>query len=70
MLVVDYQILASYSVVRTRADVAKIAGGFLFAIGVVGVVMLLMIATRIRVKAELAYLLNLQRQLEEKDAAI
>jgi hypothetical protein len=70
VLVVDYQILASYSVVRTRADVAKIAGGFLFAIGVVGVVMLLMIATRIRVKAELAYLLNLQRQLEEKDAAI
>jgi hypothetical protein len=70
VLVVDYQILASYSVVRTRADVAKIAGGFLLAIGVVGVVMLLMIATRIRVKAELAYLLNLQRQLEEKDAAI
>ena len=70
VLVVDYQILASYNVVRTRADVAKIAGGFLFAIGIVGVVMLLMIATRIRVKAELAYLLNLQHQLEEKDAAI
>jgi len=65
---VDYQILASYSVVRTRADVAKIASGFLLAIGVVGVVMLMVIATRIRVKAELAYLLNLQRQLEEKDA--
>ena len=68
VLVVDYQILASYSVVRTRADVAKIASGFLLAIGVVGVVMLMVIATRIRVKAELAYLLNLQRQLEEKDA--
>jgi len=65
VLVVDYQILASYGVVRTREDIAKIAGGFLFAVGVVGVVLLLMVATRQRVKAELAYLLNLQRQLED-----
>jgi len=34
-------------------------------VGVVAVVLLLMAATRKKVKAELAYLLNLQRQLEE-----
>jgi hypothetical protein len=65
VLVVDYQILASYGVLRTTGDLKKVAAGFLFAIGVVGVVMLLMLATRKKVKQELDYLLNLQRQLEE-----
>jgi hypothetical protein len=62
---VDYQILASMGVIRTPEDVAKIVSGFLFAVGVVAVVMLLMLAKRKRVKNELAYLLNLQRQLAE-----
>lgn len=65
VLIVDYQILASKGVIRTPEDVAKIVSGFLFAVGVVTVVMLLMLAKRKRVKNELAYLLNLQRQLEE-----
>jgi len=65
VLIVDYQILASMGVIRTPEDVAKIVSGFLFAVGVVTVVMLLMLSKRKRVKNELAYLLNLQRQLEE-----
>jgi uncharacterized membrane protein (DUF485 family) len=64
VVVVDYQILASYGVIRTSEDVAKIAFGYLFAVGVVAVVMLLTLAKRKKVKDELAYLLNLQRQLE------
>ena len=69
VLIVVYQILASSGAIKTTEDVAKIVYGFLFAVGVVTVVLLLMVATRKKVKDELAYLLNLQRQLgfrEEK----
>ena len=66
VLIVDYQILANYGVIRTAEDVAKIVAGFLFAIGVVGVVMLLMVSKRKKVKDELAYLLELQRAIEKK----
>lgn len=59
------KLLALQTVKKFEKSILFIRRELLLAAGVVGVVLLLMAATRQKVKAELAYLLNLQRQLED-----
>jgi len=65
VLVVNYQMLAGYGAFRTFADYLIAAGAYLFAAFVVAIVMFLMTGRRKKTKAELDYLLNLQRQMGE-----
>jgi ABC-type multidrug transport system permease subunit len=61
---VNYLIIASYSVLKTPRDYAYMFGGFAYAAAVVGVVAWLMSKKGKKVQAELAYLMNLERQLK------
>ena len=65
VLVVNYQMLAGYGAFRTFEDYLAAAGAYLFAAFVVAIVMFLMTGRRKKTKAELDYLLNLQRQMGE-----
>lgn len=65
VLVALYQVLADSGALRTARDYAIMAGSFLYAAGIVGIVLLLMRAKRKKVQAELAYLLDLQRKLTD-----
>ena len=64
VMVVDYQILASAGALRTRADFMYMAVAFLFAMAVVFFVMLAQAGKRKKTEAELDYLLDLQRKLQ------
>jgi hypothetical protein len=63
VMVVDYQILASAGVLRTRADYMTVAGAFLFTMAITFCVMLIQAGKRKKAAAELEYLLDLQRKL-------
>jgi hypothetical protein len=65
VLVALYQVLADSGALRIARDYAIMAGSFLYAAGIVGIVLWLMRAKRKKVEAELAYLLDLQRKLTD-----
>ena len=66
VLIVVYQILASSGALRTTRDYWITAAAFLYAIVIVSVVLLLQAVKRKTTEKELAYLLNLQRQLQDR----
>jgi hypothetical protein len=63
VMVAVFQVLASYDAIQTTRDYVFVAGSFAYSTAVVGVVAAGMVKKRRKVRAELDYLLNLQRQL-------
>jgi hypothetical protein len=66
VMVALYQLLASGGALRTTEDYLAMVGSFLFATAVVLVVLKLSSGKRRKTEEELAYLLNLQRQLKDR----
>jgi membrane-associated HD superfamily phosphohydrolase len=60
---VDYAIVASYNVLKTRRDYLIMLGGFAYAAAIVGLVSRFMFNKGKKTQAELAYLMNLQKSL-------
>jgi hypothetical protein len=66
VMIVLYQVLASAGALRTTEDYLTMVGSFLFAAAIVAVVLLRQSGKRKKTEEELAYLLNLQRQLKDR----
>jgi len=64
VMAVDYLIIASYGVLKTRRDFLFMLAAFAYGGGIVAIVVWLMSKKRGKIEAELAYLLSLQRQIE------
>jgi hypothetical protein len=66
VLTVDYSVLASSGALRTTKDYLIMTAAFVFTIAIVSVILIIQVRKQKNTEKELAFLLNLQRQLENR----